>query len=154
MIANNCSRHKITRLINAACHKHKFVELKMAQGKNKKLITKKAKKGIKGYPVATVAFYGPTNLVATKLVCGILRDEDAEVEPMRKWFSERDVRKSEKILGEVLAFIEENQAESVGMIEVIIGCPHEEGVDYPEGGSCSECGYWKGRDRFTHELLH
>ena len=49
----------------------------MAQGKYKKLITKKAKKGIKGYPVATVAFYGPTNLVATKLVCGIIKYDGA-----------------------------------------------------------------------------
>ena len=81
----------------------------MAQDKNKKQISKKARKGIKGYPVATVAFYGPTNVVATKLVCGIIKHEDAEAEPMRKWFSESDVRKSEQILGEMLAFIEENE---------------------------------------------
>jgi len=126
----------------------------MAQGKYKKLITKKARKGIKNYPVATVAYYGPTNIVATKLVCGIIKYEGAEVEPLEKWFSENDVRKSEKILGQVLAFIEENEAKSVGMIEEIIGCPHEEGIDYPDGKSCSKCGYWKGRDRFTHEMLH
>lgn len=126
----------------------------MAQGKYKKLITKKAKKGIKGYPVATVAFYGPTNLIATKLVCGIIKYDGAEAEPMKKWFSESDIRKSEKTLGEVLAFIEENESKSVGMIEEIIGCPHEEGIDYPEGESCPECSFWKGRDRFTHEMHH
>jgi len=126
----------------------------MAQGKNKKLISKKARKGMKGYPVATVAFYGPDNTAATKLVCGILTSEDAEAEPMKKWFSEKDIRKSEKILAELLAFIEENNAKSVAMVEEIIGCPHEEGIDYPEGESCPECSYWKGRDRFTHELLH
>ena len=126
----------------------------MAQGKNKKLITKRARKGIKSYPVATVAFYGPTNDVATKLVCGIVKSEGAEAEPIKKWFSERDIRKSEIILGEVLQFIEENGAKSIGMVEQIIGCPHEEGIDYPEGESCPECIYWKGRDRFTHEILH
>lgn len=126
----------------------------MAQGKNKKLITKRARKGIKEYPVATVAFYGPTNLVATKVVCGIIKTEGAEVEPMKKWFSENDVRKSEKILGEILEFIEENNATSVGMVDEIIGCPHEEGIDYPDGESCPKCRYWKGRDRFTHEMLH
>lgn len=109
---------------------------------------------MKGYPVATVAFYGPTNAIATKLVCGILISEDAEVEPIKKWFSERDVRKSEKVLGEVLAFIEENGTKSISMIEQIIGCPHEEAIDYPEGESCPKCSYWKGRDRFTHEMLH
>ncbi len=126
----------------------------MAQGKNKKLITKKSRKGIKGYPIATIAFYGPTNLVATKLVCGIVKKEGDEPEPMKKWFSENDLRKSEQILGEVLLFISENGAKSVGMVEEIIGCPHEEGIDYPEGESCPKCSYWNGRDRFTHELLH
>ncbi len=126
----------------------------MAQGKNKKLITKKARKGIKGYPVATVAFYGPTNVIATKLVCGIIKYKDADAEPMKKWFSEREGRKSEKILGEVLTFIEENDVKSVGMVEEIMGCPHEEGIDYQDGKSCPKCSYWKGRDRFTHEMLH
>ena len=46
-----------------------------------------------------------------------------------------------KILGEVLAFIEENWAKSVGMVKDIIGCPHEEGVDYPEGEQCPECSF-------------
>ena len=126
----------------------------MAQGKNKKLIAKKARKGIKGYPVATIAFYGPTDTVATKLVCGIIKSEGVEAEPMKKWFSERDIRKSEKTLGEVLAFIEENKAKSGGVVEKIIGCPHEEGIDFPENESCPKCSYWKGRDRFTHEMLH
>jgi len=126
----------------------------MAQAHYKKLLTKKARKGLKGYPVATVAFYGPDNTVATKLVCGIVPEEDAEVEQMKKWFSEKDIRKSEKALGELLAFIEENEAKSVAMIEEIIGCPHEEGIDYPDGESCSACSYWKGRDRFTHEMHH
>jgi hypothetical protein len=126
----------------------------MAQGKNKRQISKKARKGIKGYPVATVAFYGPTNVVATKLVCGIIKHEGAEAELMKKWFSDNDVRKSEKILDEVLTFIEENEVKSIGMVEEIIGCPHEEGIDYPEGESCPKCGSWKGRDRFTHEMLH
>ncbi len=126
----------------------------MAQGKNKKLITKKARKGHKGYPVATIAFYGPTNNLASKLVCSIIQQEGGEPEPMKKWFSEKNLRKSEKILGEVMTFLEENNVKSVGMMDKIIGCPHEEGIDYPDGESCPRCKYWDGRDRFTHELLH
>ncbi len=126
----------------------------MAQGKYKKLITKKVRKGNKGHPIATVAFYGPTNSVATKLVCGIIKSENADAEPMKKWFSENDLRKSEKILGEVLEFIEENEVKSVGMVEEIIGCPHEDGIDYPVGESCPKCSYWKGRDRFTQKMVH
>jgi hypothetical protein len=29
----------------------------------------------------------------------------------------------------------------------MLGCPHEEGIDYPEGEACPECPYWAGRDR-------
>jgi len=126
----------------------------MAQGKNLKLLKKKTKKLNKGFPTATIAFYGPTNKVATKLVCGIFKYEGSKVEPMKKWFSESDLRKSEKITGEVLSFLDENNIRTISMIDRIIGCSHEEGIDYPEGESCTECGYWHGRERFTHELLH
>ncbi len=126
----------------------------MPQGNNKKLLSKRARKGHNGYPVATVAIYGPTNKVATKLVCAIVKRDGAEPGIMKKWISRADVRKSELILGEVLAFIAENEASSVVMVEKIIGCPHEEGIDYPEGQSCPQCPFWYGRDRFSHEMLH
>ncbi|MGH9387747.1 MAG: DUF1186 domain-containing protein [Vicinamibacterales bacterium] len=35
--------------------------------------------------------------------------------------------------------------------ERIIGCPHEEGIDYPMGRSCPRCPFWADIDRFTHE---
>jgi hypothetical protein len=35
----------------------------------------------------------------------------------------------------------------------IIGCPHEEGKDYPAGDVCPQCPFWANRDRFTHELI-
>ncbi|MGR5208751.1 hypothetical protein [Vibrio alfacsensis] len=126
----------------------------MAQGKNKKILNKRVRKGDKGFPIATVAFYGPDDKTATKLVCAIIRYEGAEPEPMKKWFSSSDIRKSEMVLKEVLEFIDENSAKTVGMVEEIIGCPHEEGIDYPKGEYCPECTFWRGRDRFTGELLH
>ena len=124
----------------------------MAQGRNKKLLAKRARKGSKGFPVATVAFYGPDNTRATKVVCGIIMHEGSGPELMQKWFSNRDARKSEKILGELINFIEENGAKTLTIIDDIFGCPHEEGIDYPDGKSCPECPYWKNRDRYTHKL--
>ena len=35
----------------------------------------------------------------------------------------------------------------------IIGCPHEEGIDYPIGRTCPQCPFWAGIDRFTHEPI-
>ncbi|MBT0106856.1 hypothetical protein J4H72_03970 [Vibrio alginolyticus] len=126
----------------------------MAQGNNKKILNKRVRKGDKGFPIATVAFYGPDDKTATKLVCAIIPYEGAEPDPMKKRFSSSDIRKSEMVLKEVLEYIDENGAKTVGMPEEIIGCPHEEGIDYPEGEYCPECTFWRGRDRFTGELLH
>ena len=53
----------------------------------------------------------------------------------------------------VMHFIQKYGVKSVVMPDRIIGCPHEEGVDYPEGQSCPQCPYWAGRDRFTGKLV-
>ena len=118
----------------------------MAQGKHEKLLGGKANKGFRGYALATIIFYGPDNRIATKVACGIIVQEDSEPELMRKWLSEKDIRKSEKTLMEVLRFIEDNSTKTVAMADEIFGCAHEEGIDYPEGESCPECPFWRNRD--------
>lgn len=69
-------------------------------------------------------------------------------------FSDKDARISEEIFCELSAFIDKNEVMTVSMIDKIIGCPHEEGIDYPDGKSCPTCSYWKGRDRFTDEIIN
>ena len=51
------------------------------KNKSSKTLEKKLKSGFKGYPLATIAFYGPTDKVATKLVVGIIPREHADPEP-------------------------------------------------------------------------
>jgi len=43
-----------------------------------KALRKKADRGFAGYPVATVAYYGPDDKVATKVAVGIISGEDQE----------------------------------------------------------------------------
>ena len=118
-------------------------------------LTKKARRGFRGYPVATIAFYGPDRDAATKVAVGIVQREDAEPEIMQRWFnSERDVRRDVKINRELVAFIERHHVKSVVMTDGVIGCPHEEGSDYPQGGVCPKCPFWVGRDRWSGEVLH
>lgn len=116
-------------------------------------LRKKAKRGFRGYPAGTVAFYGPTASLATKVVVGVKRDKNADIDPLRKWFSEKDVRQDEEIGLQIAAFLKEQGVISVAMPDRIIGCPHEEGIDYPDGESCPQCPFWAGRDRFTHERI-
>jgi len=103
--------------------------------------------------VATIAFYGPTDKKATKVVACIIVREGAEPGSMRKWYSENDVRTDENMLEEILEFVTKADALSVAMIDRIIGCPHEEGIDYPEGQDCPQCSFWKDRDRWTGDFL-
>ena len=125
----------------------------MIRDRAKKALRKKAKRGFAGFPVATVAFYGPDDKRATKLVVSIIAEEGADPEPMRKWFSEGDLRNDAQVLAEALEFIRSNEARSVSMLDRIIGCPHEEGIAYPEGEPCPECPFWKNRDRWTGALI-
>jgi hypothetical protein len=73
---------------------------------------------------------------------------------MRKWYSTEDVRKDLDLYDEVLEFIKTHEVKSVAMADRIIGCPHEEGIDYPDGESCPECPFWQGRDRWSGEFEH
>ena len=105
------------------------------------------------YPAATLAFYGPTDQLATKAVVGIIRKNGADVDPLHKWITATgDVRRDPVIGDEIQNFLKLHQVKSVVSPEKIIGCPHEEGKDYPEGMDCPFCPYWAGRDRFTGEM--
>ena len=115
------------------------------------VIRRSARRGHQGYPIATVAFYGPDDKRASKVVLGIVRFEGGEPE-LEKWSSEvGDVRKDTALLQVILNRMREHGVRSVVMPERIIGCPHEEGIDYPEGQACPQCDFWRGRNRFTGE---
>ena len=117
-------------------------------------LKKRASRGARGYPVASIAFYGPTDRLASKVVVGITAVEGADVEPLERWYSpDQDARKNPQILKTVLHFLEAQAVKSVVMPDRLLGCPHEEGTDYPEGEQCPHCPYWRDRDRFTG-LLH
>jgi hypothetical protein len=83
-------------------------------------------------------------------VVGIVRREDAEPDEMEEWITDNvDARNDVAIQAAVVNFIIESKAKSVGIVDRIIGCPHQEGIDYPVGESCPECPFWADRDRWT-----
>jgi hypothetical protein len=116
-------------------------------------LAKKAKRGFLGYPVASVAFYGPTDSKATKVAVGITLTEGAEVGPLERWYTdETDARNDPKTNEEIVHFLQRFGVKSVIAPDRILGCPHEEGIDYAEGEVCPVCPYWIGRDRFTGKV--
>jgi len=63
-----------------------------------KRLRKKARKGMRGWPAATIAFYGPDLDRASKVAVGIVPYETAEVTEMRAWQLESgDVRADAQI---------------------------------------------------------
>lgn len=117
-------------------------------------LEKKARHGHRGYPLATIAFYGPDASRASKVAVGIVLSEDGEVTDLRRWLSDgADLRRDPVVNEEVLRFIQEHGVKTVVMSPGIVGCPHEEGTDYPEGEVCPQCLYWASRDRWTGDEL-
>lgn len=118
-----------------------------------KYLRKKAKRGNRGGPVATLAFYGPDDRAATKMVASIVPEPGSDPTGIRKWFSANDIRLERGVLRELQDFLESGGIRTVVVADRIIGCAHEQGVDY-EDEWCPSCPYWVGRNRWTGEVEH
>jgi hypothetical protein len=129
------------------------MRLKTTEDRLLKRLRKKARKGARGWPIATIAYYGPDLSRASKVAVGIVPSEGAPVDQMRDWTVEHgDIRQDAAVAEQILDFIAEQGALSVAMTDGIIGCPHQEGIDY-EGEWCPVCEFWRGRDRFTGKMM-
>ena len=104
----------------------------------------KIQRGPRGYPLATVLYYGPNNEMATKVAVGIVVKPKSDPCLVERWFSQdADIRKSEQATKEIVEFLEKHEIKTVVSFDGIFGCPHEAVYDYPEGEKCPHCEYWK-----------
>jgi len=125
------------------------------RSRNKNPLRKRARQGFRGYPVATIAFYGPDDRCATKVAVGIVTDEGGQADILERWYAEEgDIRTDQETARQIQAFLLEHHVVSVAMADRIIGCPHEEAIDYPRGTACPQCPFWASRDRITGETIH
>ena len=93
----------------------------------------------KKYPLATVIGYGPDYQTATKLVVSIFK-KPGQPDPaaMEKWIVQGgDIRQNPGIMTAVTDFIKRHHAVETVTYDRLLGCPHEEGIDYPEGAVLS-----------------
>jgi hypothetical protein len=95
------------------------------------------------YPVGTVAFYGPDEKTTTKIAAGVLVHGTAE--PILKRWVGTNVTTSTKVQQELKDFFTQHGVKSVAVSEGNLGCPHEEGEDFPPGADCPFCPFWKGK---------
>ena len=101
--------------------------------------------------MTSVAFYGPDDTRACKVAVGIVAAERADP-VMHRWFVDQgDIRHDHAVEQEILELLKANGVLSIGMTKNVFGCPHEEGIDYPDGEVCPRCPFWAHRER-TVEL--
>ena len=113
-------------------------------------LAKRSRRGFRGFPAATVAYYGPDDTRASKVVVSIVPSKGAESAHQASFMNEAgDLREDPFVGDKVMDFVEKHECASVFVAEEILGCPHEEGVDYPEGGTCPDCPFWAARDRWA-----
>ncbi len=106
-------------------------------------LERRAQKGFQGYPLGIIAFYGYNDQSAVKAVIGIINEAGGPPAHRQKWLSEEgDLRKNVSTLKELFRYIEAHDVRSVALAPGIYYCPHEPGVDFPEGGACPICPFW------------
>lgn len=92
------------------------------------------------FPIGTIAYYGPDDKTVNKIVAAVLPDEHTNPK-IKKWIG-NEVAQNQKTAAEIGKFFQDQQVTNIVMTEGIIGCPHEEGIDYPVGESCPDCPFW------------
>jgi SEC-C motif len=95
------------------------------------------------YPIGTVAMYGPDDRTTTKIAAGVIVHDGAEA-IIKRWVA-TDVTTNPKIQQELKDFFLQHGVKSVAMSKGNMGCPHEEGLDFPQGEDCPFCPFWKGK---------
>ncbi|SIS96717.1 hypothetical protein [Neptunomonas antarctica] len=80
--------------------------------KAKKRIEKQIKKGFKGYPLVSLAYFGKTPNTATEVVVTFTLEEGAEPQT-QKLVSENDAREDETIQSVLVKTIERTNANTV-----------------------------------------
>ena len=88
----------------------------MKLDKSTKRIAKRVKKGFRGYPQISLAYFGESTNYATEVVIGFISEEGAAAQE-QKLTSKSDVRKDETIQTTILKVIERADAKTVLEVE-------------------------------------
>jgi|SRR5665213_2558467 len=103
------------------------------------------KKSGKGkYPIGTVAYYGPDDKTCTKITAGVVRDQKG-ADIILERFVGTGVYGDPKVAKQLAAFFVKHMVKQVVVTDGVIGCPHEEGEDFPNGEDCPFCPFWRGK---------
>lgn len=92
------------------------------------------------YPVGTLAYYGPDDQSCSRIIASVVNAPNARPQ-FRDWLGD-DVCVDPQVAAEIGEFFRLNRVSDVIMTEGVIGCPHDQGLDYPDGEKCPQCPFW------------
>jgi len=95
------------------------------------------------FPIGTIAHYGPDDKATTKIVASVIKRDGAE--PILERWVGSNVKDSPKVRRQIEKFFKKHNVKSVVATESNMGCPHEEGEDFPVREDCPFCPFWKGK---------
>jgi len=95
------------------------------------------------YPIGTIALYGPDDQRTTKIVAAVIKRDGAEP-VLQRWVGSK-VKDNPKVQRQIDDFFRKHKAQSLVAADRNMGCPHEEGEDFPTGEDCPFCPFWKGK---------
>ena len=111
-----------------------------------------ARRGFRGYPLASIAYFGPDTRRATKVTVAIVRAQGRLPGPTESWSVQHgDVRSDSRVEEAILDLLRSYDTRSVVITAGVVGCPHEEGVDDWQGNVCPHCPFWAGRNRWVRD---
>jgi hypothetical protein len=87
-----------------------------------------------------LAYFGPDDQTITKVVAIVLNAP--KIEPILMSWNGPGVSTRRETVLEIGNFFTRYNTTEVVMTDGVVGCPHEEGVDFPVGESCPFCPYW------------
>jgi hypothetical protein len=95
------------------------------------------------FPIGTVAYYGPDDTTVTKIAAAVILRENAE--PIMERWTSTTVTTDPKVADQIKKFFAKHGVKNIVDAGGIIGCPHEEGEDFPVGQECPFCPFWEGK---------
>ena len=95
------------------------------------------------YPLGIISMYGPDDQVTTKVVASVMTTPESE--PIMERFVSSNIAENPSITEKMMKFFESHGVVGVVSSGGNMGCPHEEGPDFPVGEDCPFCPFWKGK---------
>jgi hypothetical protein len=98
------------------------------------------------FPLAAVAYYGPDDATASKVVVAILGEDQKIIKSVNWSKQDDDIRLDTEIARKIKEFINAWQIKKIVIAEGILGCPHTPGTDFPPGEDCPFCPFWANKE--------